>query len=58
MPDLTGKKLLLATEQPVLEKALPVYKLLEREQRLRILKERVDELSVRVSKLDLIVFFF
>ncbi|XP_008207365.1 dynactin subunit 1 isoform X4 [Nasonia vitripennis] len=50
VPDLTGKKLLLATEQPVLEKALPVYKLLEREQRLRTLKERVDELSSQVRE--------
>ena len=38
--------MLLATEQPLLAKALPVYTLFEREVNLRNLKERVDELTV------------
>ncbi|KAL7291348.1 hypothetical protein TKK_0014946 [Trichogramma kaykai] len=50
VPDLTRKKLLLATDEPILEKALPVYQLLEREQNLRNLKNRVDELSNQVRE--------
>lgn len=46
VPDLTGKKLLLATEEPRLDKALPIYKFVEREISLRSLQERANELSV------------
>ncbi|KAJ8686968.1 hypothetical protein QAD02_022762 [Eretmocerus hayati] len=50
VPDLTGKKLLLATDDPKLEKVLPMYKLKEREINLRLLKERVAELSSQVRE--------
>lgn len=51
MPDLTGKKLLLATEEPRLNKALAGYKLVDREIKLRTLKERISELGVSTKSL-------
>ncbi|XP_058802610.1 dynactin subunit 1-like isoform X2 [Phymastichus coffea] len=50
VPDLTGKKLLLATEAPLLDKAMPGYKLLDREIKLRSLQDRIAELNSQVRE--------
>ena len=54
VPDLTRTKL-ITREAPVLEKAMPAYQLLQRQLVLKDLKQRADQLAVRLR--TLIKFF-
>ncbi|XP_014207258.1 dynactin subunit 1-like isoform X2 [Copidosoma floridanum] len=50
VPDLTRRKLLLATEEPIFDKVTPVYKMIDRERKIRNLKDQADLLSAKIRE--------